>query len=171
MTPEAIHLELSAPSLGLEAHVHTRPMSQEQLKAITTQACICSSLQVDALCQQREGFISFVVLLGCFFQAEASALGEPVIEGAEVQCSLKGLDLFPLASMGSSSEPHQLASGQHSRLKLNGEVTMSGRVERADDHSEAFAGRPVVAACFAWDVPCAAPDVSRCALPPQVKSP
>ena len=157
MTPEAIHLELSAPSLGLEAHVHTRPMGQEQLKAITTQACqFCSCLQVDALCQHWEGVHFSVVLAWLVFQAEASALGEPVIEGVEVQCSLKGLDLFPLASMGSAGEAHQLASGQHSRLKLNGEVTMSGRVERADDHSEAFAGRPVVAAFFAYDLVCLA---------------
>jgi hypothetical protein len=59
-------------------------------------------------------------------QAEASALAQPQLEGADVDCSFKGLDVLPLLSPGAALE--RGAAAQPQRLRLNGRTKVSVRL-------------------------------------------
>ena len=60
---------------------------------------------------------------GACLQAEATALAQPQIEGADIDCNFKGLDVLPLAN---ALERGAAAKAQ--RLKLNGRTKFSVRL-------------------------------------------
>ena len=56
-------------------------------------------------------------------QAEATALAQPQLEGADIDCDFKGLDVLPIAA---ALERGSAAKAQ--RLKLNGRTKFSVRL-------------------------------------------
>ena len=56
-------------------------------------------------------------------QAEATALAQPQIEGADIDCNFKGLDVLPLAAALDRG-----AAAKTQRLKLNGRTKFSVRL-------------------------------------------
>lgn len=56
-------------------------------------------------------------------QAEATALAQPQIEGADIDCVFKGLDVLPLAAALERG-----AAAKTQRLKLNGRTKFSVRL-------------------------------------------
>lgn len=91
----------------------------------------------------------------CTLQAQATKLGQPVVEGCEVQCELKGLDVLPLLS-ASAAEGHL---GLQSRLKVKGSADFSGRVTPATTAADgsittpsSFAGAPALCSKYALEV-------------------
>ena len=56
-------------------------------------------------------------------QAEATALAQPQIEGADIDCNFKGLDMLPLATALDRG-----AAAKTQRLKLNGRTKFSVRL-------------------------------------------
>ena len=56
-------------------------------------------------------------------QAEATALAQPQIEGADIDCNFKGLDVLPLAAALERG-----AAAKTQRLKLNGRTKLSVRL-------------------------------------------
>ena len=73
-------------------------------------------------------------------QAEATRLGAPVIEGCELDCECKGLDLLPLLSPAAATTDSRLAPAQ--RLKLAGSARFAGRVTPATHDGASAAGGP-----------------------------
>ena len=63
-------------------------------------------------------------------QEEATRLGAPVIEGCEIDCNCKGIDVLPLVSPAS---PGDSRLGPQQRLKLNGSARFAGRVMPATE--------------------------------------
>ncbi len=59
----------------------------------------------------------------CLCQAEAAALAQPQLEGADIDCDFKGLDVLPIAA---ALERGSAAKAQ--RLKLNGRTKFSVRL-------------------------------------------
>lgn len=78
-------------------------------------------------------------VLVCLRQAEATRLGAPVIEGCELDCECKGLDLLPLLSPAAATDS-RLAPAQ--RLKLTGSARFAGRVTPAAHDGVSPAGGP-----------------------------
>ena len=64
-----------------------------------------------------------MIICGTCLQAEATALAQPQIEGADIDCNFKGLDVLPLAN---ALERGAAAKAQ--RLKLNGRTKVSVRL-------------------------------------------
>ena len=69
-----------------------------------TSSILCNSVAVDS-------------------QAEATALAQPQLEGADIDCDFKGLDVLPIAA---ALERGSAAKAQ--RLKLNGRTKFSVRL-------------------------------------------
>ena len=60
-------------------------------------------------------------------QEEATKLGAPIIEGCEIDCDCKGIDVLPLLSPAATDS----RLGPQQRLKLNGSAKFAGRVTPA----------------------------------------
>ena len=69
-----------------------------------------------------------------YTQEEATRLGAAVIEGCEIDCDLKGIDVLPLLS---TTAPGDSRLGPQQRLKLNGSARFAGRVSPATQPSGA----------------------------------
>ena len=65
-------------------------------------------------------------------QEEATRLGAPVIEGCEIDCDCKGIDVLPLLSPTAAGDSRL---GPQQRLKLNGSARFAGRVTPATEPS------------------------------------
>ena len=73
------------------------------------------------------------------FQAEATRLGAAIIEGCELDCECKGLDVMPLLS---SSAPSDSLLAPQQRLKLTGSAAFAGHVTPASDSGSSPAEGP-----------------------------
>ena len=67
-------------------------------------------------------------------------MGAPVIEGCELDCECKGLDLLPLLSPVAAATDSRLAPAQ--RLKLTGSAHFAGRVTPAAHDGVPLGGSP-----------------------------
>ena len=85
-------------------------------------------------------YVSFFTVTW-LLQADATRLGAPVIEGCELDCECKGLDVLQLVSPSAATDSF-LAPQQ--RLKLTGSARFAGRVTPAAEPSdgELTPGRP-----------------------------
>ncbi|KAL3160063.1 hypothetical protein ABBQ38_009778 [Trebouxia sp. C0009 RCD-2024] len=66
------------------------------------------------------------VVRAALTQAEVSAVSVPVLEGAELDASFKGLDVMPMISPTAAENRPSL--GQPTRLRLTGRTKLSGRL-------------------------------------------
>ena len=95
-------------------------------------------------------------------QEEATRLGAPVLEGCEIDCDCKGIDVLPLLSPTSVDS----RLGPQQRLKLNGSAKFAGRVTPAPESAggaaelaaPSFSGDPALQGfeCPPWQ-PCSGP--------------
>ena len=84
-----------------------------------------------------------VLTLHAMWQAEATALAQPALGGADIDADFKGLDVLPLVSpAGGPLEQRGAPSSQaQQRLRLNGRTRFSVRL----DDPPAAAGDPAIA--------------------------
>jgi hypothetical protein len=78
------------------------------------------------------------VMLQVTKQEEATRLSRPVIEGADIECRMKNLDVMPLVS---SSEPtDHVTSNQPMRLRMSGMTHFKGKLAEKEGFPKGFNG-------------------------------
>ena len=81
---------------------------------------------VDAKAVLNTKYQAKEVILSAVSQAEATAASRPIVEGAELNCNLHGLDVMPL--LNDSYDIDRMTSSQPIRLKLSGKTQFHGEL-------------------------------------------